>query len=111
MTLGESVRKLREKKGISLRELSRQVGVSPSFLSDLENGRRHPKADRLDEIAKVLGVPSSELAELDHRSSLEDLKRLLAKDPGWGLAFRSLYSAACDGTLTPDVLLKMLPTS
>lgn len=108
-TMGETVRRLREEMGISLRELSRRVGVSASFMSDLEVGRRHPKADRLEAIAQELGVPASELAELDHRSSIEDLKRLLAKDPAWGPVFRQLYAAGVDGILTPAALKKKIP--
>lgn len=103
------MRRLREGIGISLRELSRRVGVSPSFMSDVEIGRRHPKPVRLEAIAKELGVPVSDLAELDHRSSLDDLKRLLAKDPAWGPVFRRLYAAGADGSLTPAALLKKIP--
>lgn len=107
--MGESVRGLREGMGISLRELSRRVGVSPSFLSDLEIGRRYPKPERLEEIARALAVPVSELAGLDYRSSVEDLKRLLAKDAEWGPVLRQLYSAGMDGSLTPATLSKKIP--
>jgi transcriptional regulator with XRE-family HTH domain len=110
-TMGETVRGLREKKGISLRKLSRLVGLSPSFISDLEIGRRYPKAEGLEAIANALGVPASELAELDHRSSVEDLKRLLVKDPAWGPVFRRLYSAGIGGSLTPADLMKKIPGS
>ena len=40
MTFGESLRKMRLKRGMSLRELARTAKVSASFLSDIELGRR-----------------------------------------------------------------------
>lgn len=35
-----TVKKLREKAGIGLRDMARLVGVSPAFLCDVEHGRR-----------------------------------------------------------------------
>ena len=107
-SLGEKVREVREGLGISMRELSRSAGVSSSFLSEIENGHRYPKAASLAKIAKALGVGVGELGEHDHRSSLEDLKRLLHRDPAWGAVFRRISSAAGDGSLTPSALMKKL---
>ena len=39
MTLGERIRTKREEKGWSLNELARRSGVSPAYLSQLENGK------------------------------------------------------------------------
>lgn len=38
---GESMRQLREAEGLSLRALAKRMSLSPSYLSDLEHGRRH----------------------------------------------------------------------
>lgn len=37
---GQEIRRVRESRGKSLRELARELGVSPQFLSDIEHGRR-----------------------------------------------------------------------
>jgi transcriptional regulator with XRE-family HTH domain len=42
MTFGESVRLQRISRGFSLREAAKLCGVSFSYLSDLERGRRQP---------------------------------------------------------------------
>lgn len=107
-TLGEKVQELRNGKGISMRELARRTGISSSFLGEIEAGRRYPKEAYLAAIAKELGVNASELGELDTRSSVDDLKRLVDRDPAWGKAFRRIASAASDGALTPAALLKKL---
>ena len=57
IAFGPTIRLLRQAKGISLRELARQLGVSPAFLSQIEAGRQHkiPKA-RIVQVAEMLGV-------------------------------------------------------
>jgi len=110
-TLGEKVRELRNSKDISMRELARRTGISSSFMGEIEAGRRYPKEAFLAAIAKELGVSVGKLGELDTRSSVDDLKRLVDRDPAWGRAFRKIASAASDGTLTPAALMKKLGPS
>ena len=57
IAFGPTIRLLRQAKGISLREMARQLGVSPAFLSQIEAGRQHkiPKA-RIVQVADMLGV-------------------------------------------------------
>jgi transcriptional regulator with XRE-family HTH domain len=38
---GEDARKYRENKGVSLRSVAKQMGISAPYLSDLELGRRN----------------------------------------------------------------------
>lgn len=52
--LGRSIRATREKKGLSLRELARQVDVSPSLISQIERGRAMPSVGTLFSIANIL---------------------------------------------------------
>lgn len=62
IAFGPTIRLLRQAKGISLREMARQLGVSPAFLSQIEAGRQHkiPKA-RIVQVAKMLGVSDAYL--------------------------------------------------
>ena len=45
-TLGERLRELREKRGISLRNLAARVRITAPYLSDIELNRRHPDGPR-----------------------------------------------------------------
>ncbi|MCC6588070.1 MAG: cupin domain-containing protein [Bryobacterales bacterium] len=58
--IGEKLRKLRLKKKISLVDLGRHTGLSPSMLSQLENGKLVPTLPTLTRIAMVFDV------SLDH---------------------------------------------
>lgn len=77
-TLGDAVRYLREKRGLTLRALASAVGVSAPFLSDLEHNRR--RTDRLEGFAKALGVEEAVLKRFDNRVEPE-LKDWLEKNP------------------------------
>lgn len=47
---------LKQARGdISLNELARKTGLSPQFLSRIENGKANPSLDTLDKICKGLG--------------------------------------------------------
>lgn len=54
--VGKRLRAAREKASLSLRELARRVGVSPSFMSQVELGRTAPSVGTLYAIARELGV-------------------------------------------------------
>ena len=52
---GEFLQKKREEAQITLRGMATKLDVSPSYLSDIEKGRRNPpEMDKLDLIANVL---------------------------------------------------------
>lgn len=61
-TLGMILRRRREEKKFSLREVARQAGISPSYLSDIELDRRQPAEPVLREIARVIAEDAEELA-------------------------------------------------
>jgi transcriptional regulator with XRE-family HTH domain len=56
VNVGSLVRRERERRGLSLRELARRVGVSPSMLSQVETGRTRPSVSTIYAIATELGV-------------------------------------------------------
>lgn len=47
---GETIRKIRVSKEISLRQMARALGFSIAFLSDVELGRRNPNKEIIDYI-------------------------------------------------------------
>lgn len=73
--VGQRIRELREKKGMTLHRLAEAVGISPSFLSDVEHGRRG--TSKMPEIASVLGVPMEVLTpECVVSLTVSDLRKL-----------------------------------
>ena len=55
--IGRRVRALRSEKGLSLRQLAKQMGTSPSLLSQVENGKVMPSVDTLYLLAAALVTP------------------------------------------------------
>lgn len=58
--LGEIVRDLRSRQGLSLRTLATRAGFSPSFVSQLERGQASPSIASLERLAQALGVTLGE---------------------------------------------------
>lgn len=104
VTLGEKIRGLREKKDISLRELARLVDISPSFMSDIELGRRNPSKEILEKIANKLGTSLNDLELFDKRTTLAEINQLMTTNPRFGIAFRRVL----EEKLSPDELMKII---
>ena len=54
--IGERIRQRRDELEWTQDQLAQKAGISKSFLSDLENGKRSVGADTLQAIAQVLGL-------------------------------------------------------
>src|SRR5580765_3601216 len=59
--VGGRLREERERRGISLRELARRVGVSPSLVSQIELDRVNPSVSTLWTLVTELGLTMSEV--------------------------------------------------
>lgn len=59
--LGPRLREARTRAGLSLRAAARELGVSPSFVSQMENGKSQPSVATLYSLAQLLGVSVDEL--------------------------------------------------
>ena len=107
-SLGQRLRKLRDKAGLSARELAKRIGVSSPFLSDIELGRRFPSEEVLGKLSAALNVTLEDLKQYDNRAPIADLKRLMDSDPKLGLAFRTPQEKVKSGELTTEDLIDRL---
>jgi transcriptional regulator with XRE-family HTH domain len=57
VNLGPRLKTIRLASEKSLREVARRLDVSPSFLSQIENGKSQPSVATLYALARLLGVP------------------------------------------------------
>ncbi len=94
VNLGARFKDVRLRSGMSLREVARQLGVSPSFISQMENGKSQPSVATLYSMAQLLGVSIDELFRLDG-DSIEPLPLTLV-DPVHGTVNRSDFSSPAD---------------
>jgi transcriptional regulator with XRE-family HTH domain len=65
--MGDRLREARQARGLSLRALAEQLGVSPSLISQVETGRARPSVSTLYAIAAKLGISLDELLFIDAR--------------------------------------------
>ncbi len=74
LKLGELLKLAREIRGISLRDLEHETGISNALLSQIETGHvRQPGFQNVVKIARALNVKLDTLAE----HSVADLKQVL----------------------------------
>jgi transcriptional regulator with XRE-family HTH domain len=59
--VGRRLRAHREEQGLSLRELARRLGMSPSAISQIETGKSRPSVSTLYAIVSELGMSLDEL--------------------------------------------------
>lgn len=74
MDIGNKIRKLRKNNNFTLKELSERSGLSVSFISDIENGRRIPRLENLDKLSKALNVDISYLIDRKNNKNSKDNK-------------------------------------
>lgn len=79
------IKELRERAGLTAKDLAKMAGLSPGYISLLERGLREPSAETLDRLAEVLGVSAVALYEAETESDrltveIADRARRLAKE-------------------------------
>lgn len=75
--LGLKLRHLREVRGYGLKAFSELAGVSPSYLNEIEKGKKYPKADKILQLANALDVPFDEMVSLKLGKELMPLESFL----------------------------------
>src|SRR3989454_8528754 len=76
MIIGTRLRKLREDKKLSQRDIEERTGLLRCYISRVENGHTIPSLDTLERLASVLEVPLYQLFyEGDEPPALPDLSK------------------------------------
>jgi XRE family transcriptional regulator, fatty acid utilization regulator len=77
LILGLKLRTLRQRRGFGLKELADRAGVSISYLSEIEKGRKYPKPAKLLELARALEIPFDELVSMRVGEELSELQEVV----------------------------------
>lgn len=59
--LGKNLKRIRTEKGMSQGDISRTLGVSRGFVSNIENGKTNPTLSTITKIAEAIGVSTDTL--------------------------------------------------
>jgi transcriptional regulator with XRE-family HTH domain/quercetin dioxygenase-like cupin family protein len=95
--LGQRLKDVRVRAGMTLRELARQAEVSPSLISQIENGKSQPSVATLYTFSRLLNVSVDDL--FDDES--EDAEDVVASVSGNGAAVAVAPDGATNGRLDP----------
>lgn len=106
LSLGECIRLKRREvsnsssssDSFSLRSVASAVGVSPTFLSDVELGRRMPSPGLLEALAEHFGLPHTYFEPWDDRPLIEKFKER-TRSTMFGIAMGRLVFNADDKLL------------
>lgn len=73
---------LREKKGVSARDMSLSIGQNPGYINNIESGKSMPSLSGIFYICEYLGITPSEFFDIDSKNPtrlndvIKNLKRL-----------------------------------
>lgn len=84
---GFKLRGLRQEKNLSLRTLSEMTGLSPSYLNEIEKGKKYPKGDKILLLARSLGVSYDDLTSLKLKKELRVVAQILGNNLIRGMPF------------------------
>ncbi len=74
---GLKIRDLRLSRGFSFQELSEKTGLSISYLSEIEKGKKYPKGDKIMQLAAAFDVSYDNLVSLKVSKKLQPVIDLL----------------------------------
>jgi len=69
--IGDNIRRIREQKGFSQKEIAVAIEAAPTQYSRVETGKVSPSLKTLTKIAKVLDVPLDNLVNADSNKTQE----------------------------------------
>ena len=115
-TFAKTLRKLREEKGLSQKQLGRQLFVNHSTIARWENASRLPDATMIPRIANSLGVDANELFQLVAQSEenpnviiVDDNKVILSS--GLAVLGEVMPNATITGFIWPQEAIEFARTN
>ena len=76
--LGLKLRTLRQEQNASLKEVSERSGLSVSYLSEIEKGKKYPNPDKLLALAEAFDVSYDDLVSSNVDDKLDPLKEMFS---------------------------------
>lgn len=94
--LSLKIRRLRQKKGLSLKDLAERSGLSHSYLNEIEKGKKYPKVEKLLGLAQALDISIEELVSAKMGRKLHPLLEFLESDLATSIPFSAFGIAEQD---------------
>jgi transcriptional regulator with XRE-family HTH domain len=102
MKIGKTLKLIRIIRGLKQKELAKRLGISPNYLSSVENAKREPSLSFIKLVSKELDVPVSFLFldNIDEESMPEEQRAIYQKLKSLLVEFQSLKTNNANGKIT-----------
>lgn len=80
LIFGFKVHYLRKQQGLSYQQLQDKTGLSLSYLSDIEKGKKYPKPNKINILADAFGVDYNYMVSTNASKKLQPIIDLLSSD-------------------------------
>ncbi len=77
---GLKIKQLRQEQNLNFADFARETGMSVSYLNEIEKGKKFPKQDKIETLAKALGTTPEDLISPKLSKSLSPLGELLSSN-------------------------------
>ncbi|WP_054330888.1 helix-turn-helix domain-containing protein [Merdimmobilis hominis] len=98
LNIGKKLQEFRKQRGLTLREVAEQTGITPSMLSQMERGLVNPSINTLKAISKTLDIPLFRFFQEGETGRTLVVREGMRKTIGWPDQHDVQYDL-----LTPDV--------
>jgi len=102
MKIGKTLKLIRISRELKQKELADKLGISPNYLSSVENAKREPSLSFIKLVSKELDVPVSFLFldNVDEESMSEERRTTYQKLKNLLVEFQSLKANNANGKVT-----------
>jgi len=87
LVFGLKLKGLRLDRNLSLKELAKKTGLSPSYLNEIEKGKKYPRTDKILVLAEALNEKLEDLISLELKKELKLIQNLIDKKIFAGIPF------------------------
>ena len=84
---GFKLRGLRQERDLSLKALAKKTGLSPSYINEIEKGKKYPKSDKIRLLSQTLNVSYDDLTSIKLKNELGLLAQTLGNNMVRNLPF------------------------
>jgi transcriptional regulator with XRE-family HTH domain/quercetin dioxygenase-like cupin family protein len=106
--IGERIRAERVRRGMSVRGLARDIGVSASLISQIETAKSQPSVSTLYAITTALGIPIEDLFGADGAVGAADGSRDRVRAGEPNDQAMAAHAKAIDGAAAPGTPLRVV---
>ena len=79
IALGENIRKIRKRTKLTQDDFSEKIGIEPSSLSNIENGKSFPSALTIIQIQEKFNISAEEIFDFEFLKDINNIENALEK--------------------------------